>query len=158
MLSTNLESICHWLDTEGSFPPDRAKSVLESMGVQVSRSYWSKILLIEGCYVGTIETHRDALLPSWSGSVPSIGYHSNYPRDGGWRGHSYDCFRSSYCSIQGSIDQYEFCWYASLLPWEQRWCNVGQAAMMRVMEDIAELTYTHGLTTFVSPSHVPDQW
>lgn len=30
---------------------------------------------------------------------------------------------------------------------------VGQAAMMGVMEDIAELTYTHGLTTFVrSPS------
>jgi len=35
---------------------------------------------------------------------------------------------------------------------------VGQAAMMGVMEDIAELTYTHGLATFVSPSHVPDQW
>jgi hypothetical protein len=31
---------------------------------------------------------------------------------------------------------------------------VGQAAMMGVMEDIAELTYTHGLTTFVSPSRV----
>jgi hypothetical protein len=31
---------------------------------------------------------------------------------------------------------------------------VGQAAMMGVMEDIAELTYTHGLTTFVSPSPV----
>jgi hypothetical protein len=31
---------------------------------------------------------------------------------------------------------------------------VGQAAMMGVMEDIAELTYTYGLTTFVSPSPV----
>ena len=27
---------------------------------------------------------------------------------------------------------------------------VGQAAMMGVMDDIAELTYTYGLTTFVS--------
>jgi hypothetical protein len=32
--------------------------------------------------------------------------------------------------------------------------KIGQAAMMGVMEDIAELTYTHGLTTFVSPSPV----
>jgi hypothetical protein len=31
---------------------------------------------------------------------------------------------------------------------------VGQAAMMGVMEDIAELTYTHGLTAFVSRSPV----
>jgi hypothetical protein len=30
----------------------------------------------------------------------------------------------------------------------------GQAAMMGVMEDIAELTYTYGLTTFVSPCPV----
>jgi len=29
---------------------------------------------------------------------------------------------------------------------------VGQAAMMGVMEDIAESTYTYGLTTFVSHS------
>jgi len=36
MLNRNPESKCHWLDTEGSFPPDRAKSVLESMGIQVS--------------------------------------------------------------------------------------------------------------------------
>jgi hypothetical protein len=28
---------------------------------------------------------------------------------------------------------------------------IGQAAMMGVMEDIAELTYSHALTTFVSP-------
>ena len=157
MLSTNPESICHWLDTEGSFPPDRAKSVLESMGVQVSRSYGSKILLIEGCNIGIIEIDRHALFPSWSGPVPSVGYYPNYPRDWGWRGHIYDCSRSSYCSIQRSVDKYEFCWYASLLPWEQRWCHVGQAAMMGVMEDIAELTYTHGLATFVSPSHAPDQ-
>lgn len=27
---------------------------------------------------------------------------------------------------------------------------VGQAAMMGVMEDLAEITYTYGLTTFVS--------
>jgi hypothetical protein len=31
----------------------------------------------------------------------------------------------------------------------------GQAAMMGVMEDIAELTYTYGLTTFVSHSLPP---
>jgi len=36
MLIRYPESVCHWLDTEGSFPPDRAKSVLESMGVRVS--------------------------------------------------------------------------------------------------------------------------
>jgi hypothetical protein len=29
-------AICHWLDTEGSFPPDRAKAVLESWDVDVS--------------------------------------------------------------------------------------------------------------------------
>jgi len=32
---------------------------------------------------------------------------------------------------------------------------VGQAAMMGVMEDIAELTYSYGLTTFVSCRQVP---
>jgi hypothetical protein len=36
ILDAQPESICHWLDTEGSFAPDRAKSVLESMGIQVS--------------------------------------------------------------------------------------------------------------------------
>ena len=32
---------------------------------------------------------------------------------------------------------------------------VGQAAMMGVMEDIAELTYSYGLTTFVSSCQAP---
>ena len=63
MLIANPESICHWLDTEGSFPPDRAKSVLESMGVQVCRLYQPNILLIEGCNIGIIEINRDALFP-----------------------------------------------------------------------------------------------
>jgi len=27
---------CHWLDTEGSFAPDRAKSALETLGVKVA--------------------------------------------------------------------------------------------------------------------------
>jgi hypothetical protein len=34
-LLSDLQAECQWIDTEGSFAPDRAKSILEYLGVEV---------------------------------------------------------------------------------------------------------------------------
>jgi len=57
------EAICHWLDTEGSFPPDRAKSVLQSMGIPVRSMFTLAMRLIEGRNIGVIKIDCHALFP-----------------------------------------------------------------------------------------------
>ncbi|WVQ97112.1 hypothetical protein IAU59_004222 [Kwoniella sp. CBS 9459] len=130
-LSTNSYTLCRWIDTEGSFVPERARRILELQGVENTNSVLERLMVIP-CF--KLEDVVEAVAQGKE-SFDDVDDPNHRPTK---------------ILVLDSI----FTHFKDML---SATSAQGHAELVSLMDDISELAFDHGLTAIIINSAVSSQ-
>ncbi|KAK8865755.1 hypothetical protein IAR55_000902 [Kwoniella newhampshirensis] len=125
ILASDMEASCRWIDTEGSFAPERARTILESWGVEEPKTILARMVVIP-CF------RLEAVFDAVAELKESIGNE-----------------QSDRPSTKVLVIDTIYTHFKDLL---MNTSAQGHADLITLMEDVASVTYSRGMSSIITNS------